>query len=302
VNSDQLYRYVGHLIVGFDGAGHVAWVDPRSGPVSTTAESVIDVGRLAGRALVPPAEITRVYGELTRTALISRLMTVVGQTRVELNGDRRDVRTRETNLGRLVVEALLWQARAKRPDTDIALYNGGGYRGSIPGPQITGFTVASALAFDNPHVILEVTASQLLAAMENAVSRVPAADGRFPQVAGLFVEFDTSRPGVSDQPSMATPSRVKTLRVERTRGAVDPVVTDFRVAGDPGRRFVLATNDFLAGGGDGYQAFKAAATSGTTPLDARSQRALIDYIRQALGGSVALAEPVLPPRVVRLSP
>ena len=57
---------------------------------------------------------------------------------------------------------------------------------------------------------------------------------------------------------------------------------------------------FLAGGGDGYQAFKAAAASGTTPLDARSQRALIDYIRQALGGTVAVAEPVTPPRVVRL--
>ncbi|HSE96563.1 MAG TPA: bifunctional metallophosphatase/5'-nucleotidase, partial [Methylomirabilota bacterium] len=300
VNSDQLYRYVGHLIVGFDGAGRVVWVDPRSGPVSTTPDSVTELGRLVGRPLSPPTDVTRVYGELTRTALISRLMTVVGQTRVELNGDRRDVRTRETNLGRLVVEALLWQARARRPDTDVALYNGGGYRGSIPGPRITGFTVASALAFDNPHVILEVTAAQLLAAMENAVSRVPAADGRFPQVAGLVVEFDAGRPGVSDQPSMATPSRVKTLRVERARGEVDPVVTDFRMAGDPGRRFVLATNDFLAGGGDGYQALKAAATAGTTPLDWRSQQTLIEYVRRVLGGTVALAEPVLPPRVVRL--
>ena len=76
------------------------------------------------------------------------------------------------------------------PETDLALANGGGIRGSIPAPQITGFTVATALAFDNPHVIAEITAAGLLAAMENAVSRIPASDGRFPQLAGAYLEYD----------------------------------------------------------------------------------------------------------------
>ena len=48
VNSDQLYRYIGHLIVGFDAAGHVVSVDPRSGPVATTQQAVDDVARLTG--------------------------------------------------------------------------------------------------------------------------------------------------------------------------------------------------------------------------------------------------------------
>ena len=99
VNSDQLYRYIGHLIVGFDAAGRVVSVDPRSGPVATTEEAVAEVARLTGRATNPPADVQRLFEELRRAPLISRLLRAVGETRTRLNGERADVRTRETNLG-----------------------------------------------------------------------------------------------------------------------------------------------------------------------------------------------------------
>ena len=108
-------------------------------------------------------------------------------------------------------------------------------------------------------MISEITAAGLLAAMENAVSRVPASDGRFPQLAGAYLEFDPSKPGLSDRPTLTTPSRVKTLRVQRASGATDTVVENFALVGDPARRFTLATNEFLMGGGDGYVALKAAS-------------------------------------------
>jgi 2',3'-cyclic-nucleotide 2'-phosphodiesterase (5'-nucleotidase family) len=301
VNSDQLYRYVGHLIVGFDAAGRVVTVDPRSGPVATTAEAVADLARLSGRPVRPSAEVERLYGELTGTPLVSGLLRVVGQTRTVLNGDRKDVRTRETNLGRLVAESILWLGRARDPGVDLAITNGGGIRDSMPAPQITGFTVAAALAFNNRHALVELSAAQLLAVAENAVSRVPAADGRFPQLASAQLEFDPSRPGVSDAPALATPSRVRTLRVTRAGGAVDTVVEGHRLVGDPQRRFLVATNDFVAGGGDGYQAFKAATEAGarTVRLDDRAQAVFIDFIGKTLGSRIDMADPPPASRVVR---
>jgi 2',3'-cyclic-nucleotide 2'-phosphodiesterase (5'-nucleotidase family) len=303
LNSDQLYRYIGNLIVGFDAAGHVVSVDPRSGPVATTQQAVDDLARLTGRPVAPPAEVARLFEDLRRTPLISRLLRVVGETRTRLNGERADVRTRETNLGDLVADSVLWLGRTKVPETDLALANGGGIRGSIPAPQITGFTVATALAFNNPHMIAEISAAGLLAAMENAVSRVPASDGRFPQLAGAYLEFDPSKPGLSDRPTLTTPSRVKTLRVQRANGSSDTVVENFALVGDPARRFTLATNEFLMGGGDGYVALKAASEAPGAKkvvVPEREQQTLIDYLDKVLGRRVDRPDPVATPRVVRV--
>jgi 2',3'-cyclic-nucleotide 2'-phosphodiesterase (5'-nucleotidase family) len=271
--------------------------------VATTQQAVEDVARLTARPVAAPADVQRLFGELTRTPLISRLLRVVGETQTRLNGERADVRTRETNLGSLVADSVLWLGRAKVPATDLALANGGGIRGSIPAPQITGFTVATALAFDNPHTIAEITAAGLLGAMENAVSRIPASDGRFPQLAGAYLEYDPSRPGLSDRPALTTPSRVKTLRVQRVGGATDTVVENFAFVGDPNRRFTLVTNEFLMAGGDGYTALKAASEAPDAKKVAvpeREQQTLIDYVARAPGRRVNLPDPPSTPRVVRV--
>lgn len=304
VNSDQLYGYVGHLLVGFDRAGRVVRVDPRSGPVATTAAAIAELERVVGSELHPPAGIKPIYDALVATPLVSGLLRVVGRNGVPLNGDREAVRTRETNLARLAADSTLWHARrsVKEKPADLALKNGGGIRGSIAAPQMTGLAVAVALAFDNKQTVVEITAAGLIATMENAVSRVPAADGRYPHLAGAYLEFDASRPGIADAVSLDTPSRVKTLTVRRAGGDVDVVVDDFRAKGDLTRRFVLATNDFLMGGGDGFQSLKAAAaTFGQTTPEAGEQQVLIDYVTQALDGLAEIPDPPPEPRVVRSS-
>ncbi|NJM05499.1 hypothetical protein HC891_03730 [Candidatus Gracilibacteria bacterium] len=56
---------------------------------------------------------------------------VVGETPVELTGARANVRTKETNLGNLIAEALL---NKLAPDNaPIAITNGGGIRARIDG-------------------------------------------------------------------------------------------------------------------------------------------------------------------------
>jgi len=304
VNSEQLYRYVGNLIVGFDANGIVDFVDSRSGPVATTEDAVTKLREFTGLldTFKPIAQVQAIWDSLQGTPLIQRLFEVVGTTSAPLNGLRADVRSRETNLGRLAADSTLWfagrhiaQANIPFDGVDIALKNGGGIRDTIAGPNVTRLAVSAALAFDNKLAIVEVTAAELLATMENAVSRFPARDGRFPQLAGVFFEFDPSRPGVSDQRALFTGTRVGTLVVTRADGSEDAVVENFQLLGDPHRTFVLATNNFLLTGGDGYRALKGVNDDPNRPAyitDLGEQDILSDYIADALGGSVDMSEPL----------
>lgn len=303
VNSDQLYRYVGNLIVDFDGEGRIVRVDPRSGPVASSPEAVAALGALLGAEPTPPQAVTDTFEALLATEPIQRAFEVVGETEAPLDGERANVRSRETNLGRFAADSTLWYARDAFPDrsVDLALKNGGGIRASISGPNVTRLAVESALAFDNQVALVELSGRELLAAMENAVSRYPALDGRFPQLAGATLEFDPSRPGVQDATELDTPSRVARLVVERADGGDDVLVEDFELQGDPSRTFVLATNSFLLTGGDGYRSLQAAAEArGSASGEVGEQQVLVDYLGGELGGVVSIPSLPQPPRVVNL--
>ncbi len=153
------------------------------------------------------------------------LDVVVGQTGVDLQGAREFVRTGETNLGNLAADAFRSATGA-----DIALTNGGGIRDSIPAGDITKKQLVTVFPFGNYVVTVNVTGQQLLAMLENGVSRYPDADGRFPQVSGMSFKFD---------PAQTVGSRVFDVMVGEE--ALDLTKT-----------YVLATNDYIAIGGDEY--------------------------------------------------
>jgi 2',3'-cyclic-nucleotide 2'-phosphodiesterase (5'-nucleotidase family) len=302
VNSGQLYRYVGNLMVTFDGNGHIISVDRRSGPVATTEEAISELGDEVGRSLQTPTRVQSIYDSLVQTETIQTAFEEVGTTAQPLNGARADVRGRETNLGRLAADSTLWYAQQQFPDlgVDVALKNGGGIRASITGPSVTRLTIETALAFNNKTAVVELTGDELLAAMENAVSRVPAADGRFPQIAGMHLEYDASEPGVQNQTSVTEPSRVQMLRVTYDDGSTETLVRNGRVQGDLSeRRIVMATNDFLLTGGDGYRVLQAASEErGAQRTQIGEQQVLVEYIQNALGGRVNMDDPPKNPRVV----
>ena len=227
---------------------------------------------------------------------------MLGTTNFPLNGQRADVRSRETNLGRIAADSTLWYTREAFPaiEVDVALKNGGGIRDSIAGPSIIKLTIQAALAFDNTLDVIELTGAQLLAAMENSVSRVPAHDGRFPQIAGMQLAFDASRPAIEGQASVTTPSRVRTLVITRADGTIDPLVENGIAQGDLNRTFVMATNSFLTTGGDGYAAFAVGTRLVTTEIG--EQQILAEYIAGPLAGVVNEPDRSTTPRVVRLDP
>lgn len=156
----------------------------------------------------------------------------VGETRVLLDGDRGRVRTRETNLGNLIADAMLWKAAGA--GAQIAIQNGGGIRASIPAGPITLGQVLEVLPFGNYLVVLALTGEQILAALENGVSQVENVAGRFPQVAGLRFTWDPTKPAGSRIVSaeVLTPDGYRPIRRAST--------------------YKVVTNNFLAGGGDGY--------------------------------------------------
>ncbi|MCD8534823.1 MAG: choice-of-anchor I family protein [Verrucomicrobia bacterium] len=296
VNSDQLFSYVGNLIVGFDHMGHINHIDDRSGPIATTQEGVMALDQLLpGYDVQASDEVQNIYSQLIETPLILDLFDVIGITSGALNGNRADVRSRETNLGRLAADSTLWFAQewvkseGLPMEVDVALKNGGGIRNSIVGPVITKLAVATALAFDNKLAIMKLSGAELIAAMENAVSRNPSLDGRFPQIAGMDLEFVPALPGVSDQITLSVPSRIRRLVIHRANGTDDVLIDNFMAQGDLTRQFTLATNDFLSTGGDGYRVFQAVSedpTRGALRPPVGERQILSEYIELALNGEV----------------
>jgi len=158
---------------------------------------------------------------------------VVGSTAVELNGEREYVRSGETNLGNLITDAMVAEV-----DADVAITNGGGIRASIDQGEITMGEIITVLPFGNTTVVKELTGAQLLDAVEHGLSEYPALEGLFPQISGMKVIFDGSRPAG-----------------ER--------VIELHVSGEPvdyEATYEVATNDFMAAGGDGYEVFAETET------------------------------------------
>ena len=175
-----------------------------------------------------------------RPAIDALMTRVIGASEVDLNGERDDVRARETNLGDLICDAMLWKTSALGPT--IAIQNGGGIRASIPAGDITMGRVLEVLPYGNQITILSVTGEQLVSALENGVSEVEAGAGRFPHVGGMRYAFD---------PAAEPGSRITSVEVwEANSGSY--------VALDPAATYTLATNNFLADGGDGYSALAEA--------------------------------------------
>ena len=169
---------------------------------------------------------------------IEALMTQpVGAADVELNGAREDVRVRETNLGNLICDAMIWKTSSF--GVTIAIQNGGGIRASIPAGGITMGQVLEVLPYGNQITVLTLAGAQLVDAIENGVSQVEDDAGRFPHVGGMRYAFDAA-----GEPS----ARITLVEIwDATSGGY--------VALDPTATYTLATNNYLADGGDGYDAF-----------------------------------------------
>jgi len=177
---------------------------------------------------VEPDPIVNLVVERINAANEKITSQVVGMTEVMLNGERGNVRTGETNLGNMITDAMKWKL-----DADAAITNGGGIRASIDQGEITQGEVITVLPFGNTAMAIEISGADLRAALEHGVSQYPATEGLFPQVSGIKFTFDgDAEPG----------SRIQEVWVGGEALNED-------------ESYVVATNDFMKAGGDGYSMF-----------------------------------------------
>jgi 2',3'-cyclic-nucleotide 2'-phosphodiesterase (5'-nucleotidase family) len=220
--------YDAHYVVLIDVTIEVKMEDDRRAVTWWPQFRVVDTAQVT-----PDPEVAAVVAGFEQE--LGREMDVpLGTTAVELDSRNATVRTREAAIGNLIADAMRDKTGAV-----AAVTNGGGIRGGKlypPGTAITRRDILAELPFGNRVVTIDVPGRALREGLENAVSRVEIAAGRFPQVSGMTIEYDPRRPAGR---------RVVSIKIGGR-----PL--------EPNRVYRIATNDFLARGGDGYAGFVGA--------------------------------------------
>lgn len=164
----------------------------------------------------------------------------------EVQTTRSLIRTMEMPFGNFIADALKLYAK-----TDIGLINSGVVRGNktyAKGANITRRDIATELPFRTSVAVLSLTGEQLEQALENSVSEVELEKGRFLQISGMSFTYSIERP-------------------------VGERIQDVFINGsplDPKQKYSVATTDYLANGGDGFDefldAFRQEQNTQKTPL------------------------------------
>ncbi|MEG1771850.1 MAG: bifunctional UDP-sugar hydrolase/5'-nucleotidase [Clostridia bacterium] len=155
---------------------------------------------------------------------ISEIMNeVVAKTDVQLDGEYENIRTRETNLGDLITDAMRFNTGA-----DIAIVNSGGIRASIDIGDITRGEIITVLPFGNYGVTKYVKGSDIHDILEISLSKLPETYGEFLQVSGISFIYDKAAPAGQ---------RVDIKNISVGSEKIDP-----------NKEYLLVTNDFIAYG------------------------------------------------------
>ncbi|MGH2669083.1 MAG: bifunctional metallophosphatase/5'-nucleotidase, partial [bacterium] len=172
-------------------------------------------------------------------------------------------RTCESLVGNVATDAMRTQYAAT--GVQFAITNSGGLRADLTCPTtdspddfcpaytpppfpITRGQVLTVLPFGNVVVTLTVDGAELKTMLENGVSRMPAVDGRFPQVSGLCFTYDIAAPAGS---------RVTSAMMADASGNCTATPVNLTAAST----YRIAENDFMVNGGDGYPVFSSRATT-----------------------------------------
>lgn len=151
---------------------------------------------------------------------------VVGSTPVLLHGEKAESRTGGTNLADLITDSMRYAT-----DADMAFMTGGNIRASIDTGDITMGEVLTTLPYSNLIVTVELTGADILKILEHGVDTYPEAAGHYIHVSGINFSFN---------PDAESGGRIKTVTLSDGKALL------------PKKTYTVATIDFIAAGGDGY--------------------------------------------------
>jgi len=273
------YRCIGQLDVTFDAEGILTAMSGSAVGVALDGE--------------PDADVQASVVDPITEALAGLSSNVIGTSEVDLDGQRASVRTMSTNEGQLLADSILDAGQTQAESFGaavpvVAVTNGGGIRNDavIPAGDITEADTFDVAPFGNFVVTGEVPRETFKNLMENAVSGVPEAEGRFAQVAGFTTEINLANPGreIDQEGDCDLIGDEGSRVVDITLDDGTQIVADGEVV--PGDPVNVATVNFLAGGGDCYPL----GDIEFTPVGVVYQKALADYIEGPLGGSIPASD------------
>jgi len=183
-------------------------------------------------------EVDEYVGYMT-AQLEGRLGEIIAYVPEKLDGERANVRTKPTNLSRLITRAMTEESGA-----DFTITNGGGIRASMDAGNVTIGDVINVLPFTNIITVAEITGADVYAALEHGYRMLPGENGGFSQTDLQVVYNRFAEPGK------------RILRVLLNGKLIDKNAT-----------YKVATNDFMAAGGDGYTMFGRVLTEGSLLSD-----------------------------------
>jgi 5'-nucleotidase len=249
--------------------------DRRTGDIARTA--VKSANRVVTRDVPKAPDMTELIGKW------NTLAAPIGNRPIGyISGDIGNTGT-ESPLGDLIADAQLAHGRQLDPETDLALMNPGGIRAPLTyaakageGDGVVtyaeGFTVQP---FANTVNLQDFTGAQLVQALKEQVSGPNAAAPKILQVSsGLTYTLDLTRSGAD---------RVVTDSIRLNGAAIDPAAT-----------YRVATNSFLAGGGDGFTTLG----QGTNDVVGADD---LTALEQYLTANSSAANPIAPPKADRIT-
>ncbi|WP_404359322.1 5'-nucleotidase C-terminal domain-containing protein [Methylotuvimicrobium sp. KM1] len=161
-----------------------------------------------------------------------------------------------------------FRARAFR--ADIALQNAGGVRIQLAPGNITIGDAYPVLPFSNTLVELDLTGQEVVDSLEEGLGNIldnNGSDGAYPYGSAIRWDVDLTQP---------RGQRFSNIEIKKD-GVWLPI--------DLNATYVVVTNSFLAGGGDGYATFRKASDEGrVTDTFINYAQGLIDYLQQTLSG------------------
>lgn len=231
------------------------------GKVTLKSEQLLGEASLISAAdtasVTPDALITELVNKIKVKYEAENAQVVIENNPVELNGERSNVRVRETNLGNAVTDAIYAYGQTGFSNkTSLAVTNGGGLRATIAKDQpVTKGDIIAVLPFGNIISQITVTGQQIQDMFTKSLSSALQTDketgkflldengaplfeasGGFLQISGATVFYD---------PTLPVKERVLLI------GILNPETGKYDDL-DLEKTYYLATNDFLAAGGDGY--------------------------------------------------
>ena len=255
------------------------------GKVTLKSEQLLGEASLISAAdtasVTPDALITELVNEIKVKYEAENAQVVIENNPVELNGERSNVRVRETNLGNAVTDAIYAYGQTGFSNkTSLAVTNGGGLRATIAKDQpVTKGDIIAVLPFGNIILQITVTGQQIQDMFTKSLSSALQTDketgkflldengaplfeasGGFLQISGATVFYD---------PTLPVKERVLLI------GILNPETGEYDDL-DLEKTYYLATNDFLAAGGDGYTMLGGAREEGPS-MDS----VFADYLKTA---------------------